>query len=114
MVPAYDVAMEVTLDWLGVSTFRLTVGDLVIFLDGYLDRVPAAPPVGLTTAEVERADYVLVGHSHFDHLRGVERIAAQTGATVVASHESVRIMDGCGVAEDRLTAVAGGEAVRLS
>ncbi|TMA44872.1 MAG: MBL fold metallo-hydrolase [Deltaproteobacteria bacterium] len=56
--------MRVTLDWLGVATFRLTIGNLVVFLDAYLDRVPAAPPVGLTTADVARADYVLVGHSH--------------------------------------------------
>jgi L-ascorbate metabolism protein UlaG (beta-lactamase superfamily) len=62
--------VDVRLDWLGVATFRLTIGDLVVFLDGYLDRVAAAPPVGLSTADVERADVVLVGHSHFDHLWG--------------------------------------------
>jgi hypothetical protein len=49
--------MRIILDWLGVSTFRLMIGDLVIFLDGYIDRVPAAPPVGITTADIERADY---------------------------------------------------------
>ena len=39
--------MTVTLDWLGCATFRLTVDDLVIFLDAYIDRVPSAPPVGI-------------------------------------------------------------------
>src|SRR5438093_12445754 len=106
--------MRVTLDWLGVSTFRLTVGDLVIFLDAYLDRVPAAPPIGLATADVDRADWVLVGHSHFDHLWGAERIASNTGATVVGSYESIRLMAEQGVPEEQLMAVAGGEAVRLS
>ena len=33
-----------TLDWYGCATFRLTVGDLVVFLDAYIDRVPAARP----------------------------------------------------------------------
>jgi L-ascorbate metabolism protein UlaG (beta-lactamase superfamily) len=33
--------MRIILDWLGVSTFRLMIGDLVIFLDAYIDRVPA-------------------------------------------------------------------------
>ena len=84
--------MSVTLDWLGVATFRLTVDDLVIFLDAYMDRVPAAPPVGLTTKEVERADFILVGHSHFDHLWGAERIARNTGAMIIGSHETVRLM----------------------
>jgi L-ascorbate metabolism protein UlaG (beta-lactamase superfamily) len=108
------VHMRVTLDWLGVSTFRLTVGNLVLFLDAYLDRVPAAPPVGLTTADVTRADFVLVGHSHFDHLWGAERIAARTGATVIGSHETVRLLrDVDGVPERQLVAVAGGEPIEL-
>lgn len=106
--------MTVSLDWLGCATFRLTVDDLVIFLDAYIDRVPAAPPVGLTTKQVERADYILVGHSHFDHLWGAETIAHNTGATVIGSHESVRLMEKEQVPEDQLIAVAGGERVRLN
>src|SRR5437870_4444984 len=106
--------MRVTLDWLGVATFRLTLGERVIFLDAYMDRVPAAPAVGLTAAEVTRADYVLVGHSHFDHLWGAERIAARTGAAVIGSHETVRLLhDVDAVAEEQLIAVAGGEPLDL-
>jgi hypothetical protein len=32
--------MPVTLDWLGVATFRLTIDDLVIFLDAYRAACP--------------------------------------------------------------------------
>jgi L-ascorbate metabolism protein UlaG (beta-lactamase superfamily) len=106
--------MTVTLDWLGVATFRLTIDDLVVFLDAYMDRVPAAPPVGMGTADVDRADYILVGHSHFDHLWGAERIARNTGATIIGSHESVRLMVNEEVPEAQLMAVAGGERIRLS
>ena len=106
--------MTVTLDWLGVATFRLAVDDLVIFLDAYMDRVPAAPPVGLTTKEVERADFILVGHSHFDHLWGAERIARNAVATIIGSHETVRLMVNEEVPEAQLVAVAGGERIRLS
>ena len=77
--------MAVTLDWLGCATFRLQVDDFVIFLDGYIDRVPSAPPVGISAAEVDRADAILVGHAHFDHIAGVEVIARNTGARVVCS-----------------------------
>ena len=70
-----------TLDWLGCATFRLTLADLVVFLDAYIDRVPSAPPVGLTTGDVDRADWIVVGHSHFDHVWGAETIARNTGAT---------------------------------
>jgi L-ascorbate metabolism protein UlaG (beta-lactamase superfamily) len=107
--------MRVTLEWLGVSTFRLTIDDLVVFLDAYVDRVPGAPPIGITTDDITRADYVLIGHSHFDHLWGAERIAARTGATVIGSHESVRLLhDVDGIPERQLMAVAGGEPIELS
>src|SRR5207249_11278159 len=101
--------MRVTLDWLGVATFRLTVGGRVIFLDAYMDRVPAAPPVGLTAAQVARADYVLVGHSHFDHLWGAERIAARSRATVIGANETVRLLHAVDpVPEAQAIGVAGG------
>lgn len=103
-----------TLDWLGCATFRLTLGDLVVFLDAYVDRVPAAPPVGLTSADIDRADWILVGHSHFDHLWGAETIARNTGATIVGSYETVRVMESQGVPLGQLLPVAGGERVRLS
>ena len=106
--------MAITLDWLGVATFRLTIDGLVLFLDAYMDRVPAAPPVGLSAAQVERADFILVGHSHFDHLWGAERIARNTGAAIIGSHETVRLMVNEELPESQLTAVAGGERIRLS
>lgn len=106
--------MGVTLDWLGTATYRLGVDDTVVFLDGYVERVPSAPPVGLRLADIERCDYVLVGHSHFDHLWGVERIAAQTGATVVGSYETVRMLVDAGTPVEQLVAVAGGEPLQLT
>jgi L-ascorbate metabolism protein UlaG (beta-lactamase superfamily) len=106
--------MNAKLDWLGCATFRLTLGDLVVFLDAYVDRVPTAAPVGLTIGEIDRADWIVVGHSHFDHLYGAERIARATGATIVGSYETVRIMQAQGIADAQLYAVAGGETVRLS
>ncbi|MGH8986822.1 MAG: MBL fold metallo-hydrolase [Acidimicrobiia bacterium] len=106
--------MAVTLDWLGTATYQLSIGDTVVFLDGYVERVPSAPPVGVRLADIERCDYVLVGHSHFDHLWGVERIAAQTGATVVGSYESVRMLVDAGVSTEQLVAVAGGEPLQLT
>ena len=82
--------MTVTLDWLVVSTFRLRVDDLVIFLDAYMDRVSGAPDVGLRTSQVDRAAYVLIGRSRFDHLWGAQTITHNTGATVIGSHETAR------------------------
>ena len=106
--------MSISLEWLGTATFRLTIGELVVFLDAYMDRVPAAPPVGLSTAEVTRADFVLVGHSHFDHLAGAEVIAANTGAKIIGSNESCRVMREEGVPDAQLLPSSGGERHRLA
>jgi L-ascorbate metabolism protein UlaG (beta-lactamase superfamily) len=103
-----------TLDWYGCATFRLTLGSTVIFLDAYIDRMPAADGTGLSAGDIEAADWILVGHSHFDHLWGAERIAARTGATIVGSYETVRVMADAGVPDSQLLPVSGGELVRLT
>lgn len=107
-------AQEAMLDWYGCATFRLrTPQGLTVFLDAYLDRVPSAAQSGFGVDDVTEADWILVGHSHFDHLFGAERIASRTGARVAGSYESVRILAAAGVPEDQLVPVAGGERVRL-
>lgn len=106
--------MKITLDWLGCATFRLAIDDTIVFLDAYMNRVPSAPAVGLTAAEVERADFVLVGHSHFDHIAGAEVIAKNTGARIIGSTESCRVMRDQAVPESQLLAAQGGERYRLS
>jgi L-ascorbate metabolism protein UlaG (beta-lactamase superfamily) len=106
--------MAVWLEWYGVSTFRLRVGETVVFLDAYLDRVSTAPPTGLSTVDVTRADAILIGHSHFDHLHGAQTISANTGARIVGSHETVRLMVQAGVPADRLVAVSVGDLVELA
>lgn len=106
--------MRASLDWLGCATFRLTVGDLVLFLDAYIDRVSAAPAVGLALADVHAAHFVLVGHSHFDHAWGAERIARRTSAKIIGSHETVRLMREAQVPEEQCVAVEGGERLALS
>jgi hypothetical protein len=107
------VSSRIVLDWAGCATFRLTVGEVVVFLDAYLDRPETALPTGFTVEGVERAEWILVGHSHVDHLWGAERIARRTGATIVGSHETVRIMAAFGVPEAQLIPVSGGERIRL-
>jgi L-ascorbate metabolism protein UlaG (beta-lactamase superfamily) len=106
--------MAVTLDWLGCATFRLTIDNLVVFLDAYIDRVPSAAPIGLAVDDIRRADWIVVGHSHFDHLYGAERIAKATGATIIGSYETIRVMESQGVPLTQMIPVAGGEMIRLS
>lgn len=102
------------LEWFGCATFRLrTAEGLIVFLDAYLDRAPSATQSGLSPEDVEDADWILVGHSHFDHLYGAERLAPRTGASVVGSYETTRVLANAGVDQDQLLAVSGGERIEL-
>jgi L-ascorbate metabolism protein UlaG (beta-lactamase superfamily) len=103
-----------TLDWYGCATFRLRTGGLTVFLDAYIDRAEGAAGTGLTADDVDGCDWMVIGHSHFDHLYGAERIARNTGARIIGSYETVRIMERAGVPMEQMICVAGGETVALS
>jgi L-ascorbate metabolism protein UlaG (beta-lactamase superfamily) len=104
-----------TLDWFGCATFRMRTASMTVFLDAYLDRAPGAagPRPPRTADEVVDCDWIVIGHSHFDHLWGAERIMANTGATLIGSYETVRVLEGAGVPTDRMICVAGGERIDL-
>ena len=101
------------LDWYGCATFRLRTAGLAVFLDAYIDRAPTAAGAGRSASEVAECDWILVGHSHFDHLFGAETIMSNTSARLIGSYETVRVMEEAGVEPDRLLCVAGGETVDL-
>ncbi len=105
--------MSTTLDWYGCATFRLRAAGLTVFLDAYIDRAPDAAGTGLTADDIVECDWIVVGHSHFDHLWGAERIVAKTGATLIGSYETVRVLEQAGVPLDRMICVSGGERIEL-
>ncbi|MCX5748492.1 MAG: MBL fold metallo-hydrolase [Proteobacteria bacterium] len=93
--PAH-VALPVglSLTWYGTAGFRLAYQDTVVWIDPYVTRfglgdlarrraVPSAS--ALVARHVDRADAILVGHTHFDHALDVPAIARQTGAAVYGS-----------------------------
>ncbi|MEM7345449.1 MAG: MBL fold metallo-hydrolase [Chloroflexota bacterium] len=104
-----------TLDWFGCATFRMQVDGLTLFLDAYIDRVEGSDgPPGASADQITACDYILIGHSHFDHIWGAERIAKQTGAKIIGTYESIRMMAAEGVPEAQLLPVSGGETIELS
>ncbi len=102
-----------TLDWYGCATFRLRTAGLTIFLDAYIDRVAGAAGTGLTADAIDACDWIVIGHSHFDHVWGAERIMRNTRARLVGSYETIRVMETAGVPLDRMMPVAGGETIDL-
>jgi hypothetical protein len=71
--------------WIGYSNFELSYNGQVILLDAYYDRGTTYAPLGFAAADVRRADAILIGHGHFDHMADAASVGARTGATVVGA-----------------------------
>jgi L-ascorbate metabolism protein UlaG (beta-lactamase superfamily) len=99
------------LEWLGCATFRVRIGALTLFFDTFVDRIAAAEPVGVRSEEVDDADFLFISHTHLDHVLGADTIARNTGAPVVGSYETMRVMAACEVAPRQRWAVSGGETI---
>jgi L-ascorbate metabolism protein UlaG (beta-lactamase superfamily) len=139
MAPGAAVAQQrdsgTTLTYLGTAGWQLTDGAAVILIDPYLSRIKgpgptgnalirqspgddrpvyelddAAPPdTAVIDAHIQKADYILVTHAHFDHVLDVPYIAAKTRATVVGTASTINILRAHRVPDEQLIAVHGGE-----
>lgn len=69
--------------WGGFSNYELVYNGHIILLDAYYDRGSFFPPLGVKAAEIKKADVVLIGHGHVDHMSDAAQLGAQTGAPVV-------------------------------
>lgn len=73
------------LRWLGFSTYELVYGDKIILLDNYYDRGPRYRYLGFKAADIKRANLILVGHGHADHMADTAQTIAQTGAPAITA-----------------------------
>src|SRR6267154_2367519 len=71
--------------WAGYSNFELAYGGKIILLDAYFDRGSNYPPLGFNARDVTRANVILIGHGHFDHMSDAASVAIRTGAAVVGA-----------------------------
>jgi L-ascorbate metabolism protein UlaG (beta-lactamase superfamily) len=73
------------LRWIGFSNYELAYARHVILLDAYIDRGSFFPPLGVKAADFKKADVILIGHGHVDHMSDAASIGAQTKAMVVGA-----------------------------
>jgi glyoxylase-like metal-dependent hydrolase (beta-lactamase superfamily II) len=74
-----------TVRWFGTTNFELAYRDQVIPLDTCYDRGPRFRPIGFTVDQVKRADAILIGHGHWDHMSDVAAVSKQTSARVMGA-----------------------------
>jgi hypothetical protein len=97
----------ISLRWLGCSSYELVHRGKVYLLDAWFDRGPRTRPVGFGQADVIRAEAILIGHGHFDHIADAPPIAARTGAVIVGAPLSTAYASSAGTPESQLRSVTG-------
>jgi len=89
------------LRWVGAAGFRLAYEGTVVWIDPYVTRLRLGDFLrrrviqtddGEVARRIDRADAILVGHTHFDHAMDVPAIARRTGATVYGSTSCANLM----------------------
>jgi L-ascorbate metabolism protein UlaG (beta-lactamase superfamily) len=125
---------QVTLTYMGTAAWEISDRKTVILIDPYLSRIqiraPSAPtssgqaadprpahewnevvePDAVTIdAHIHQANFILVTHTHIDHVMDVPHIALKTHATVIGTESTENVMRAFSVPEDQLITVRGGE-----
>ena len=121
---------ELHLKFLGTAGWIMSNDQVNILVDPYISRIklgegPSISPDDhrksyvstdyfesdtlLINTIIDRVDYILVHHSHFDHLSDVPYIASKTGAKVIGTETTCNILRAYGIAESQLITVKGGE-----
>lgn len=117
-----------TLKYLGTAGWEIRDGDVVVLIDPWVSRLKygggghpdddrpnysrtdiAVVDTALVDSLITEADFILVHHSHFDHLGDVPYIALKTGAKVIGTETTTTILEAYGVPRDQLYPVGGGE-----
>jgi L-ascorbate metabolism protein UlaG (beta-lactamase superfamily) len=101
--------------WTGYSNFELAYNGQVILLDAYFDRGSQYPPLGFKAGDVRKANVILIGHGHFDHVADAASVGARTGATVVGAPVTIEWLRTQPIDPKQLRTVngRGGETLRF-
>ena len=125
-----NIFSQVELKYLGTAGWEIKDSNITVLVDPYISRVKlgTGPSVSeldnrktiyrsdffvsdsiLIDSLVDKVDFILVHHSHFDHLSDVPYIAKKTGAKVIGTETTINILRAYGISNDQLYPVRGGE-----
>jgi len=120
----------IQLKYFGTAGWEISDGTITVLVDPYITRSKLGTGPGVSAEDkrktvlrsdvfvsdtllidslITKADFILVHHSHFDHLADVPYIAKKTGAKVIGTETTRNILRGYGIPEEQLYPVRGGE-----
>jgi L-ascorbate metabolism protein UlaG (beta-lactamase superfamily) len=80
------------------------------FLTGTFNANAVLPlDEALINQHIKKADQILIGHGHWDHMADIPYIAKKTNAMVIGSETHANVMRAAGVPEGKIVQVKGGE-----
>ena len=101
---------KLSLEWLGINGFRFCYNGEVILLDPWVTRNNSEVCNKETVAKyIPEADYIFIGHSHWDHLADAAEIHFQTNAIIIGSQTTLNICRAQGVPESHLRLFDAGD-----
>jgi L-ascorbate metabolism protein UlaG (beta-lactamase superfamily) len=93
--------------WTGFSNFELTYNGKIILLDAYFDRGRDYPPLGFAAAGVKKADAIIIGHGHYDHMSDAASVGIRTGAPLVGAALTTDVLKAEQVPAAQIKTVSG-------
>ena len=121
---------SIDLKYLGCAGWEITQGNTTVLIDPYISRLKLGSGKSISKEDnrrtfssddyfesdtsvideiISKVDYILVHHSHFDHLSDVPYIASKTGARVIGTETTCNILEAYGIPAEQLVRVKGGE-----
>ena len=118
---------QINLKYLGTAGWKISDDKITVLVDPYISRVKLGTghpnddrktvlrsdyyesDTILIDSLVDKVDFILVHHSHFDHLADVPYIAKKTRAKVIGTETTINILKAYGIPGDQLYPVKGGE-----
>jgi L-ascorbate metabolism protein UlaG (beta-lactamase superfamily) len=116
-------AAGVNFKWFGTNGWEISFGNKIILFDPWFSRgvqtgflsgkfdpkTPLKVEDGLIDQHVGKADQILIGHGHWDHLADIPYVQKKTNAQVIGSETHANLMRAYSIAEGKIVQVKGGE-----
>ncbi len=112
--------------WFGTNGWEITFDNKTILIDPWFVRsdvgffsgkfdskAPLQVNEAMIAQHIVRADQILIGHGHWDHMMEIPFIAKKTGAQVIGSETHANILRASGIEEGKIVQVKGGEVMQF-